>query len=424
MKRLGYHIAPPGFDRSRVRDWARRSGSNSHLVLMDNGFAQQLADDGTPVVVSRSNHPDDAIHIPEWLIDDWGRKAREAPSVYQYWPNEPIPSTHEHRKIILDNCIRLMYLSADAKVKACIGNFAIGAMHRYEDVASGMWDNFIRAASEYTNSGQGYIGMHDYTTGALSLGCAGGDPFDMINPESPSLQRDNWPTIGDIRAAGNNWLVMRWIDLEHRANLIGVAMFKILITEGLWDRMPNLEGMVRSGVKLFDVLTHMAKHRHIRGPLTQRFLWEAIWPQWGMELAMRHQLRWAEETYPDYVHGIHIFALNKSNRPGAEWDEQFNYEHWPEMLEAIMDMPGAPAAQDVHTGPRPGPIRSAGNWRVNLRSYPRTDSSVITHLFDEWQNCILYSAPVIGPHEFVPIKLGDFPPLWVSRKYVDFRPHC
>ncbi len=181
------------------------------------------------IVVSRGDYPDDVNNIRQGLIDGWKHRAKSCPDVYHYWPNEPGGQTARLLAMLMD----LMDQSADAGVKACIGNIDTAKSVRPSQVNSGTWDAFIQKASKWTHEGHGFVGIHEYSFGALAWGCAGRNPQDMVDGNLPGP--DRWPTRKDIMAdPAANWHLHRYAPLEARAAKLGVPMFRMIATEGFW----------------------------------------------------------------------------------------------------------------------------------------------------------------------------------------------
>lgn len=328
--RFGFNIKPAGLDPVAIARECARINASTNLVMGDNALAQKLYEQsaGLSVVVARNNWPDDTINIPAVdLVRQWSEWARYHPNLHWYFPNEPVVSGREQLKALLKSCIGLMTRCRDARLKAVIGNFAWGNILYLNDVDAGVWDDFIKAASDWSNAGHGFVGGHDYTWGVLPWGTAKRNPYDMLNPAL--VQPDKWPTAKEVQDRyADNWLMLRWMMLAKRAEYLGVPMFRMIVTEAPWDRMPNLEvdveispGVRRRGVIAeFDLM-----FPRTRGPLSQRNLFNFWWPQWSREEAAMRQVAWLDDVYPDYVHGFNFFAVNK------DWPD-YNFWDWPELL--------------------------------------------------------------------------------------------
>ncbi len=351
--RIGLNINAAEADREAVLAHCREAGATSYLVMNDHGFAQRLHEHlgGRSIIVARGDWPDDTTDIPvEKLLSRWSDRARIAPDVYHYYPNEPIPHDACPLPELLRRLVALMDACRERGVKACVGNFATGTVPQWSDVQAGVWDDFIRTALAFSADGGGYVGFHDYGFGVLPWGCAGRDPQDLINQPQRVAARSNWPTAAEVEAApDSNWHLMRFTMLAARARQLGLPMFPLLITEFGWDRMPNLE--LEGVIPWFD-----ARMGKTRGPLKQVPMLSRHW--FGEDcdaLAVaREQLQWAEATYPDYVRGLHLFAWNNN----ALWEE-FNYAAWPGALDMLRALQGGAGARPRSAAIRP-PARKTG----------------------------------------------------------------
>ena len=337
-KRIGLNINAAEVDKGAVLAHCRESGAASYLVMNDCGFAQRLHDhlEGRSIIVARSDWPDDTTSIPVGdLLARWTERASHAPSVYHYFPNEPIPAADCPLPELLRRLVALMRACRERGVRACIGNFAAGTVIEEADVQAGMWDEFIREALAFTAGGGGYIGFHEYSFGVLPWGCGGRNPQDLISQPQRVADRKHWPTQAEILATpGANWHLLRSTLLAARAKALALPMFPVLVTEFGWDRMPNLE--LEGVIPWFD-----QRRGRTRGPLLQLPALSSHWfgPDCDPLALAMEQLQWAEATYPNYVKGMHLFTWSYNQR----WRE-FNYAAWPGALAALAALPaGTPA---------------------------------------------------------------------------------
>ena len=326
MSRIGFHIQG---SLPNAADLVAQSPAASHLILENAELAEQLARKYPQrIIVSRSDWPDDTLAVPrERLIDEW----RANPHAVHYWPNEPPAMNRNDLAALLADLVDLMHAGADAGLRLCVGNFAWASILRPEDVHDGLWDDFLRNASAWSHDGHGYIGGHEYTTGPLQWGCAGFDPHRLLKSVTDgrnSPRGRNWEYISGH--SGSNWLLFRWAPLYGRCRTLRIEMPLMLVTECFWDRMPNLE----SGgyLKAMD-----AKVGHkVRGLNSQAECWRMFWPATDELGATMAQLEWAEEVYPDFVKGFHLFACNND----AKWAD-YNLLTWRALLNAINKTGGA-----------------------------------------------------------------------------------
>ena len=107
--------------------------------------------------------------------------------------------------------------------------------------------------------------------------------------------------------------------LAKRAHELGVPMFKILVTECFWDRMPDIEG--KPPMQAMD----NAAGQKVHGLLQQRAMFHDPLTD------VISQLQWAENTYPDYVKGFHLFTYSKAQ----DWSAGgYCVNEWPEFIAA------------------------------------------------------------------------------------------
>ena len=329
FQRIGLNINAVTVDKGKVLATCKAIRASSHLIMNDFRFGQQLHEalDGKCIIVTRDDWPDNTTDVPvDTLLSRWEGRASLAPDVYHYFPNEPIPNDACPLPELLELLVALMRACRVRGVKACIGNFPTARVLHNSDVQQGIWDDFIREASAFTANGQGYIGFHDYTFGVLPWGCAGRKPQQLIDQPERVGNPDNWPTQAEIFAnPGGNYHLLRWAPLVVRAGELGLPMFRILVTEFGWDRMPNL--IDEKVIPWFD-----REVAETRGPLSQNRKLSPLWfgvLKTPLENALA-QLQWAENTYPDYVDGLHLFTWS-----GSDGWQDFNYGVWEGALEAL-----------------------------------------------------------------------------------------
>ena len=324
--RLGLNVNPLGMSPDNCINLLKRSGASTHVVLENVGFAQEAVEKTGHTIISRADYPDDTATEPKDLVAHWSERHKTAPDVYHYWPNEPQADI----KTLLATMDHLMDEVVDAGLKACLGNFAWADILQPDDVDAGLWDDFLRKASAFTNEGHGFIGGHEYTTGALPWGTAGFDVNQMLNPPLPY---EGWPTFHDIwHADKTDYLLFRWVPLAHRCAMLNIEFPRLVVTECFWDRMTNLENI--GFIQKLD-----SKYRggsKCRGIISQRDYFHFFWPKWGALDGAVKQLEWAEQTYSPHVHGFCMFALTQDSK----WQD-YNFGDWPELLEALPAIPGA-----------------------------------------------------------------------------------
>ena len=455
--RVGLHIAANGFPENDVIELTQRINASSYLVMDDDGLAQRMhdANNGEAIIVSRTNWgwpddwPPDAQNMSladmndnmRRLVDTWARCRNDYPDVYKYFPNEPT-ALYDGLVKLLDSFIYLMGKCEVNDIKAVIGNFAWSKNLYQTDVDAGMWDNFIRAASRWTNQGFGYIGGHDYTSGLLPWGCGGLGAQNLYNINPDDLHRDNWTTWHDIWNRPN-WHMFRWVMLAKRAKLLGVPMFKIILTECFWDRMTDLINKPLSNKNNQTIMQWLDSEAqaHVRGLKTHRNLYRKWFPNRTPEDVILEQLQWCEDTYPDYVEGFNIFAYSKN----AEWFTHFDVsnESWGSLVDSFADI--TPNEDEVPDSVTPAlPVRQynessgttqrvrispAGDFNVMLRMQPDTKNNLPIGRIEsgKWYcvNAVDYPAwevPAVdgrgNENGFVPISLDGVDTIYISKEHI------
>lgn len=420
--RFGLNINARSYSREQIMQVGRRVKASAHLVMHDPGIAQSLYEQagGNLIAISRSDWPDDTTAIEiDSLVRRWQERARTAPNVYHYFPNEPVVEGVAGLKRFLKTMVAFMRQLRAGKVKAVIGNFAWANILFLEDVESGVWDDFIREASAWTNEGWGYVGGHDYTWGVIPFGAAKRNPYDMLTPAL--VQKDKWPSVGEVNDKyKDNWLLLRWLMLSKRAEFLGVPMFKMVITEAPLDRMPNLEVDVEigPGVRRRGVITEFdLTHGRTRGPISQKQLFPFWYPQWTPEQTMIEFVRWIDLVYPEYVEGFTFFGMNK------DWPD-YNYYDWPGYMEAIAVYEKEPNMIDF-SQETPVEVKPAGDFQVKFRDAATVNSNVYGFIpKDVWTDMIWLSANEDvseGANTFRPVRWAGIVG-WVAANLLETRP--
>ena len=239
MGRHGLNINAQGLSDDEVLSLCNPDVS-THLIFNNPQLAQRVYEKVGGVVISRGDwrpdRPDDTDTYPPELIGGWADS--NTPDVFHYWANEPNPSNLSE---FLSNTCEFMHMTADARVKLCLGNFAWPAILETSDVSNGLWDNFLRGAVPLSHTNQMVLGMHEYTMGAL--------PGDVLpEPEQYGGQFDlsdesRWPTLSDIiDVRDSNWHLFRWVELTGRCIELGIGFPNMVVTECFWDAAPGEAG--------------------------------------------------------------------------------------------------------------------------------------------------------------------------------------
>src|SRR5690606_7417502 len=222
-----------------------------------------------PIIVCREDWPDDNWRDSKYsnmtsYFNQWKGRGGYWPGAYVYWLNEPVVGGNEANvRSLLAKSIEAMHASAATGVKAVIGNYADASLFEHHWLDGGLFDEWLRVASEYTNGGYGLIGHHNYSYGVAWTG-SGGTPYDQlkaINPQPPSreaFQNSRW---------AENWLQGRFMFPLKRCDRLNIPRYRFVCTEGVWDRMPS--GEFEGWIPATEARWGLPK---LRGPLDQRQL--------------------------------------------------------------------------------------------------------------------------------------------------------
>ena len=339
--RLGLNINAQLLSDDQVLNFAS-GGASTYLIMNNVGLAQRVYEKTGAIVISRGDYPDDRSDVPLNMASEWQKRAQQAPDVYHYWPNEPY--INDTPKQHLDEYAQFMEQLGDAGVKACIGNFAAASAINPGPIDAGAWDNFLRIASQWTNGGHGFVGMHEYMTGALPWGGANKDQLvSDLASGNPLPGPDHWPDFAELYSdIHTDYHLFRYLMLAPRCEQLGIEFPRVVMTEFGWDRMEDLEASILPQLDAWrggkpdddDGLLSQGNPDYYKDT-SQPSLFTRWWPQWTPEQAAIEQLAWCERTYSPHVVGLCLFAVNKS----AQW-VNYDYAAWPEVLNALPSIPG------------------------------------------------------------------------------------
>lgn len=276
--------------------------------------------------------------------------------------------------------------------RAVLGNIG-AAIYAPEVIESGRFDDYLRYLHEESLKPNGHLGgWHDYTFAFLPFGAGVYTVEDLRHPER--LQPP-WPDIDDmqiqearetLRAAHFEDPDIRWpypsddIDNKPHANWwlsqpgdgdtaqvvyppwwhlfreqwfrlyaesVGIGWHKYVMTEGVWDDMPDLgpthikeELAAAYGIPLN---TQNDPYEGLRGPLTLANVWRAWWPQWTPEQAAFEQWAWFHRNLEDACLGMTAFTVSYD-----EWNYDWGYNLmlWPEFLALLVANKDKPRRDD------------------------------------------------------------------------------
>lgn len=387
---FGWNINAAESSEGHVLDIVRRTKARSHTVMHGLGLARKIHDlvgqttGEEPVVVCREDWPDqdwNKFRDVRGYVAGWKGRGGYWPDAYCYFLNEPVVGGDVNRvNDLLRVCIDFMHEAARQGVKAVVGNFPDASLFEHGWLDTGVFDEFLRVASQWTNTGHGYIGHHNYSYGTSWTGSAA-TPYGQLKTRNPSPpSKDAFQRAAPHGHARENWLQGRFMFPLLRCDALGIPRYRFVCTEGVWDRMPN--GEIEGWIPQAEAFWGLGK---LRGPLDQRQLWTKLFPDVSPARAGVDQLR-ALAALMDGLPcaGVHLFTLSNN----AEWTT-FNFLNWPEFVDELAAYSaslsgGPPIVSNPTVIPKPSdagaPVQARITSAYNLRSGPGTTYAAVTVL--------------------------------------------
>jgi hypothetical protein len=277
-------------------------------LIMDNlNLAvqiKQLCPD--TIVISRSWS---ALEGDEWyyrspqnFIEQWQREGH--PEIIRHSTNEPSFGGTRSLAQFAATETELMRLARQAGFTVTVGNFSVG-YYQPEQINSGGFDSYLRAINQYGH----YLGLHEYAVIALPFG-VGQWPVEALLDRN-RVQVAIWPTVQMLPIQLQNgqlpnyWYLRRGDWFLLRADAIGIARPRIILTEFAWDNLPNIKSYIEPLRQQFGIDRYF---RDMRGINTYANVWRWYWPDWSMGKAACEQLIWSDAIYPPEYLGFDMFS--------------------------------------------------------------------------------------------------------------------
>lgn len=283
-----------------------------NLILADEIYTALAAcDNSPPLVVHRSYDFDEGS---EWAnepdsenISQWNREGYK--HLVRYCTNEPSYGGNQSLEQFVDYHVRLMAAARANGITLACGNFAVGTI-RWEDIAAGRYDPFLRAINDYDH----YLGCHEYTQTVLAFGVSQWPREWLLNREL--VQPANWPSASQVPLAMAFDPIERTLNYPKyyhlrrcdwfllRADQIGIQRPQIILTEFGWDSLSDIKPTIETLRWQYGLPQYMFD---LRGVNTYARLWAWYWPQWTFGRAACEQIKWAESIYPKEYIAFYLF---------------------------------------------------------------------------------------------------------------------
>lgn len=332
--RIGYNTngeAVP--DMSYFLDIATSPCSTLSLVMNNLALAvriKELCPDA--IVVSRNYNPQEGdewtLSSPQSRIDIWNREGHK--EIVRHSTNEPSFGRGRRLEEFVRKECELMQLARANGITMAMGNFSVGIFEP-EDINAGLFDPYLRCLEIYGH----YLTLHEYAVAVLPMGVGQWQTSFLLDRNR--VQPASWPLPASLPTCWTSglspyWYLMRGTWFLCRADAIGVARPRILLTEFGWDNLPNIKPEIEPLRLQFGLPQYM---NDMRGVNTYPRLWAWYWPQWTFAQAACEQLIWADSVYPPEFLGFALFTW--SWYPKSPW------------LQTDFSGRENPAHKDLHT---------------------------------------------------------------------------
>lgn len=257
------------------------------------------------IVVSRNYNPQEGdewvLSSPESRVAIW--KAEGHFEIVRHSTNEPSFGRGRRLEEFVAKECELMRLARLAGITMAMGNFSVGIFEP-QDINAGFFDPYLRCLEIYGH----YLALHEYAVAVLSMGVGQWQTSFLLDRNR--VQPASWPLAAALPtcwASGLSpyWYLMRGTWFLCRADTIGVARPRILVTEFGWDNLPNIKPEIEPLRLQFGLPQYM---NDMRGVNTYSRLWAWYWPQWSFAQAACEQLIWADSVYPPEYLGFALFT--------------------------------------------------------------------------------------------------------------------
>lgn len=323
------NIGDPALLMQAVKDIRPTSigGIGSHDVILKRMLDEVLEIEAAWIRYPGSDALEEIVYWQQGdkkiyeLVDRFKKSALYGnPRAYLYISNEPTASANRQAEMVAWH-VRACQIARSEGVRLVIGNFGVGN-YSYTAVHTGLFDPLFAELKD----GYHILGLHEYGGPFPMISTANKIDSDMLSIEK--LQPLYWPSEWDVQSGLNgdfngkrlgnnegNWLVGRYAWYLRRADYKypGNNM-RVLITEAGPDRFTTYEA---SGIyqfweqkfkhkefhngKWIDVIVPWP-HITMRGWNTLRWVYEAVYPQWGFERTVFEIMNWYNRIYADELY--------------------------------------------------------------------------------------------------------------------------
>jgi hypothetical protein len=306
MALLGYNILAG--ERHLVED-VRNSGAKYHIIVNapPNGIDQ--AGDIAAVDWWAENVPNATMlkrtwsglegdwslyRSPKEQVDIWKRENRPQ-YIYDSQVNEPSLAWRDielHKRYVKRET-EIVQRMRDAGLKYAAGAFGVGLP--YESyIEQGVYDDLLRNAE--------FLSAHLYGTGMPDYGEVVGyaallDPMD--------IQWQKWA----LSPQNRYWLLRRPDWFYHRANVIGVPMPKVLVTECFIDQIPDASSYLNK----VDRSLKMSRYNFdLRGFAAWESYWRDVYPNKTINQVLAYMTEhfMTNIIWPEFYEAAMLFAIN------------------------------------------------------------------------------------------------------------------
>lgn len=238
---------------------------------------------------------------PQNFVDQWKREGH--PEIVRYSTNEPSFGGNQSTALFVSTEVELMRLARLNGFTVAMGNFSVGIV-RPEDINAGVYDSYIWALAQYGH----YLALHEYAVVALPFGV--GQWQTSFLQDRNRVQPASWPLPASLPTCWASglapyWYLMRGVWFLCRADTIGAARPRIILTEFGWDNLPNIKPEIEPLRQQFGLDKYF---RDMSGINTYPNVWAWYWPHWSFAQAACEQLIWANGIYPPEYLGFALFT--------------------------------------------------------------------------------------------------------------------
>lgn len=280
--------------------------STVSLVMNNLALAVQIKEIcPDAIVISRNYNPQEGdewvLSSPQSRIDMWNREGHK--EIVRHSTNEPSFGRGRRLEEFVAKECELMRLARANGITMAMGNFSVGIFEP-ADVNAGLFDPYLRCLELYGH----YLALHEYAVAVLPMGVGQWQTSFLLDRNR--VQPASWPLPAALPTCWSGelapyWYLMRGTWFICRADAIGVARPRIVLTEFGWDNLPNIKSEIEPLRLQYGLPQYM---NDMRGINTYSRLWAWYWPQWTFARAACEQLIWADRVYPPEYIGFALFT--------------------------------------------------------------------------------------------------------------------